>query len=166
MVYSTRAIQPILEVHPTLGYDSGGRLEVRQVSDRVAPIVPLIFPCEFATLDLADEKWQLKQPLHFVRLPDDKSFPFRVDEFWLYAQLMYGLGEFNLSVQLIEQESGIIVGRSEVIQRLFDARNRWKAIEEVFRLRGMVFPRSGIYELRLIGNHQVLPGGVSVLRVQ
>jgi hypothetical protein len=124
-----------------------------------------MFPCESATLDLADEKWLLKQPLHAVELPAGKAFPFRVQELWLYVQLMYGLGDFNLSIQFADRESGVVLGSSDVIQRTFDASNRTQAVEEVFRLRGLVIPRAGVYEFRLIGNHQPLPGGVAVLRV-
>ena len=134
--------------------------------DRVAPIVPLFFPCESATIDLSDEKWVLKQPLHLVKLPNGAVFPYRVHEIWLYAQLIFGLGDFNLSIQLVEPDSGIVLGKSAVIQRTFDAENRSITTEETFRLRGITFPRSGMYELRLIGNHDTLPGGVAVLRVQ
>lgn len=135
------------------------------MADRGLPIVQLFFPCESATLDLADESWVLKRPLHAVAVPLGDGFPFHLDELSLYAQLIYGVGPFNLSVQFVDQESGTVLATSRPIQRSFTAGNRAAATEEVFQLRNLTFPRPGVCEFRFLANHTELQGGVAVLRV-
>jgi hypothetical protein len=135
------------------------------MADRVLPIVQLFFPCESATLDLVDEKWLLKGPFYAVEAPTDLAFPFQVGELFLYVQLLYGVGTFNLAIQFVDQESGVILATSGPIQRIFSAANRSSVTEEVFELRNLTFPRPGVYEFRLVGNHTELQGGIAVLRV-
>jgi len=131
------------------------------MANRVLPKVRLFFPCDSATLDPADNKWVLKNPWHTVGLPPGASFPFRVVEIWLYAQLTDGIGDFQLSVQLRDSESQTILGTSPPTQREFVGGNQWAVIEEVFHMTMIPFPRANLYEFKLLANHAELEGGMA-----
>jgi len=60
------------------------------VADIIKPVVHLFFPCDEAVLDLADEKWTLKNPWHTVAMPPGVTGNFVQEEIWLYAQLTAG----------------------------------------------------------------------------
>lgn len=135
------------------------------MADRVLPLVRLFSPCQGAILDLADEQWMLKRPLHGVELPAGTQFPYRERVLWLYAQLIYGVGDFNLSVQFVDQESNTVIGTAKPVRRSFDGGNRGRVTEEVFCLKRLMFPQPGLYEFRLIANHFPLPDGVVLFRV-
>ena len=135
------------------------------MANRVLPRVRLFFPCDSAILDLADDKWVLKNPWHAVALPAGAGFPFRVVEIALYAQLTDGVGEFQLSVQLRHTESQTILGKSLPTPREFVGGGQLAVVEEVFLLSGVPFPRADLYEFNLLANHQLLEGGTAHLRV-
>jgi hypothetical protein len=127
----------------------------------VKPIVRLFFPCEDATLDLEDESWTLKNPLHTISLPPGAT---GVKELWLYAQLTEGVGTFNLSVEM-RTEEGIRIGKgSPPSSRSFPG--GVAVVEEVFHLVNVPFARPGLYEFVLLANHAELEGGKSYLRVE
>jgi len=127
----------------------------------VKPIVRLFFPCEDAVLDMEDGAWTLRNPLHTVSLPPGVT---GVGEIWLYAQLTEGVGTFNLSVEM-RNEEGIRIGkRSPPSNRNFPG--GVAVVEEVFHLVNVPFPRPGLYEFVLLANHAELEGGKTYLRVE
>lgn len=133
--------------------------------DGVLPTVRLFFPCDEAILDLADGKWSLKNPWHTVQMPPGVTEKFGQRELWLYAQLTGGRGEFNLSVELRDIDFDTRIGRpSEPERREFTGREL-TAVEVVFRMVHVPFPRAGQYAFKLLANHRELVGGVSYLRV-
>ena len=111
----------------------------------VLPIVRLLFACDAASLDLADDKWVLKNPWSVVMLPEGATFPFRADEFSVYTQLSDGLGEFELSVELRhvqEDEIRRTVGWSKSVSAKFQRGGEMLPLESVFRFKNPAFPRS------------------------
>jgi hypothetical protein len=134
------------------------------VANVVLPIVRLFFPCEEATLDLNDEKWLLKNPLHTVEMPPGVQANFVVDGIALYAQFTGGVGSFNLSVQLVDDSSGVVLGVSRP-PISFHMPGGSDIFEEVFEMPPLRFPHPGVYQIRLIANHASLENGAAWLRV-
>jgi hypothetical protein len=133
------------------------------VADVIKPVVRLFFPCDEAILDLAEEKWTLKNPWHTVAMPPGVTGNFRQEEIWLYAQLAGGVGTFRFSVQL-RDETGRIVGKSKPTEeRELSGGNQ--VLEEVFQMTRVPFEKPGLYEFVLLGNHAELEGGTAYLRV-
>jgi hypothetical protein len=135
------------------------------MANQVLPIVRLFFPCDSATLDLADNKWTLKNPWHTVGMPAGLTERFIQPEIWLYAQLTDGLGKFNLVVEMRDSESQTIIGRSRPEPRDFQGGQQLLAVEVVFKMTNVPFPRPGVYEFKLLGNYAPLDGGSAFLRV-
>ena len=133
------------------------------MADIVKPVVHLFFPCDEAVLDLADEKWTLKNPWHTVAMPPGITANFVQEEIWLYAQLTGGVGTFRFSVQL-RDETGRVVGKSKPSDER-DLSGGNQVFEEVFHLIRVPFDTPGLYEFKLLGNHAELEGGTAYLRV-
>jgi hypothetical protein len=91
-------------------------------------------------------------------LPSEASFPFRSEEFWVYAQLTGGLGEFEIAVEmrhLVDNRPARVVGWSRVTPVDFPAGNRLVAIDAAFPLRGVPFREPGLYEIRVLADGEV-----------
>jgi len=128
------------------------------------PYLLQVLPCESAAFDLAAGVWVLTHPLHTVTPGPGKSFPFLLDEIWLYTQLTDAIGAFALSVQLRMPQTGAIVGRSAPILRSFPT-NRMDVVEEVFHLSKVPFRRPGLYEFHVLANHvELAPSARLVVR--
>ncbi len=133
------------------------------MADIIKPVVRLFFPCDEAVLDLADDKWTLKNPWHTVAMPPSVTGNFVQEEIWLYAQLNGGVGAFRFSVQF-RNETGRVVGKSKPSdERNLSGGNQ--VFEEVFHLTRVPFDKPGLYEFKLLGNHADLEGGTAYLRV-
>lgn len=135
------------------------------MADRVPPIVRLFFPCDSAVLDLADLKWQLTNPWHTVAMPAGVREKFGQKVIWLYAQLTDGVGEFNLTVELRNHDTGEFVGRSRPEWWDFLGGDQLTVHEVVFKMTNVPFPTPGLYMFRLLTNHVELEGGIAYLRV-
>ena len=132
------------------------------MADVVKPIVRLFFPCDEAIFDIADEKWTLKNPWHTVAMPPGITANFYQEEIWLYAQFIGGVGEFYLSVHLMD-DAGQVVGRSK--PSLWELAGGIQVCEEVFHMTNVPFARPGLYEFKLMANHAEVEGGTVYLRV-
>lgn len=135
------------------------------MANRVLPVVRLFFPCDQAVLDLTDMKWSLKNPWHTVQMPPGVSEKFAQRELWLYAQLTGGLGDFNLAVELRDGDTGARIGRPSQPERFEFVGGRLTAVEVVFKMVNVPFPKAGHYVFKLLANHAELEGGTSELRV-
>src|SRR5438876_10750867 len=93
---------------------------------RLLPYVSMVFPCvdvagglDPGADDLLDLKWDLKEPLTVVQLPEGGQFPFLVEQLYVYAHFTDGYGEFDLRVEMhrvlgsarVDPEGGITGGR-------------------------------------------------------
>jgi len=135
------------------------------MADRVKPIVRLFFPCDAAVIDLADNKWELKNPWHTVAMPPGVTEKFGQKELCLFAQLTDGVGDFNLSVELRNFDSGIRLGRSNPEPWDFAGGDQLTVHEVVFKMTNVPFPTPGLYAFHLMANHAETEGGVAYLRV-
>jgi hypothetical protein len=127
------------------------------VADRIRPVVHLLFACDDAVFNLELERWGLTAPWHTVTLPPEVSFPFRAEEFWVYAQLTGGLGEFELGVELrhlVDDGQPRVVGWGRVATVEFPAAERLQAADMVFSLGNMPFREPGIYEIRVLSDDE------------
>ena len=134
----------------------------------IIPTVRLMFACDHAEYLADDEKWVLKHPWTVVALPDGAKFPFRVEEFWVYAQLAGGIGAVDVMVEMRQiKPDGTrrLCGRSAVRTFDFDNVPRLGGIDFAFRLKKVPFPCAGVYEFRLTCGEGVLPGVIAELRV-
>jgi hypothetical protein len=138
------------------------------LADRVLPIVRLLLPCDSAAQDEFSEKWIITNPWAVVALPEGASFPFDVEEIWLYAQLAEGIGVVSLAVEmrhLHDDGSERIVGRSEVVELEFIGGNQLAIVERLFRMTRVPFEEPGIYQFRVVANYAELKGHVAEVRV-
>ena len=127
------------------------------MAGRNHPVVHLLFACDNAVYNLELERWGLTAPWHVVTLPPEVSFPFRADEFWVYAQLTGGLGQFELAVELrhlVDDGPPRAVGWGRVATVEFPAAERLQAADMVFSLGNMPFREPGIYEIRVLSDDE------------
>jgi hypothetical protein len=135
------------------------------MADRVLPIVRLFFPCDDAVLDLQDMKWSLKHPWSTVAMPPGVRENFGQEFIWLYAQLVEGVGEFMLSVEMRDYETGQWLGRSRPEPWDFAGGDQLAVHEVVFEMVNVPFPRPSLYVFQVMANHAELEGGTAFLRV-
>ncbi|MBX9627317.1 MAG: hypothetical protein K2X82_26175 [Gemmataceae bacterium] len=135
------------------------------MADRVKPVVRLFFPCDDAVIDLADGKWMLKNPWHTVGMPPGVREKFGQRLIWLYAQLTDGVGEFDLTVELRNYDTGERLGRSKPERWDFAGGDQLTVHEVVFKMENVPFPTPGLYVFQLMANHAELDGGAAYLRV-
>ena len=119
------------------------------MADIVKPVVRLFFPCDEAIIDLADEKWILKNPWHTVAMPPGILVGHRQKHIWLYAQFTGGVGSFRLSVHLFD-ELGRRVGRSEP-SSAWELSGGNEVYEEVFHLENVPFCATGLVRIQVDG---------------
>ena len=134
----------------------------------ILPTVRLMFACDHAEYLAEEEKWVLKNPWSVVALPEGAKFPFRVHEFWVYAQLAGGIGTVEVMVEMCEVKpdgTRRLCGRSAVQAIDFDELHRLGGIDFAFRLKRVPFPSSGLYEFRLTCEDGVVPGATFEFRV-
>ena len=134
----------------------------------ILPTVRLMFACDHAEFLADDQKWMLKHPWTVVALPDDAKFPFRVELFWVYVQLVGGVGTVELMVEMCQiKDDGTrtLRGRSAVHQFDFDNVHRLAGLDFAFPLKKAPFPSAGLYEFRLVCGTEVLVGMAAELRV-
>ncbi len=112
----------------------------------------------------------MTQSLSLVTLPPGATFPFRAEEFWVYAQLTDGLGQFELAVEMrqrVHDQSLRVVGWSSVTRLEFPSTPRLLPFREpgVYEIRiladsdepGSWVPLAGsTYELQLLDSRNVL----------
>src|SRR2546423_427124 len=134
------------------------------MADQVLPFVRLFFACDDAVIDLADMKWGLKNPWHTVWMPPGVTENFGLEELWLYAQLTDGVGEYGLTVEVRNYETGERLGRSAPHRHEFVGGEQLLVTEFVFHLTRVPFPTPGLYVFGLMANHAELDGGTSYLR--
>ena len=84
---------------------------------------------------------------------------------WLYAQLTDGVGDFNLSVELRNHDTGVQLGRSRPEPWEFVGGDQLTVHEVVFKMTNVPFPKPGLYVFMLKANHAELEGGAAYLRV-
>ena len=138
------------------------------MANSVLPTVRLIFACDHADYLENEEKWVLKHPWSVVALPEGASFPFRVEEFWVYAQLVGGIGTVEVMVEMCEvapDGTRHLRGRSAVHEFDFEGVHRLGGIDFAFPLRRVPFPGSGVYEFRLSSGEGLISGTTFELRV-
>ena len=135
----------------------------------VFPVVKLLFACDTAFADPMDAKWVLKNPWSVVMLPPGATFPFRAEDFRVYAHLTDGLGEFEVSVQLRHlrdddtfRTTGSRQDRNTVV---FSRRGQSVLIDVVFEFKNAPFREAGRYEFCVVANGQVGSGQTAALRV-
>lgn len=93
-----------------------------------------------------------------LRPPEDVEFPF-VAELWMFARFT-GTGVHKLSVEVYaippdedEAEAELVLGRKPYTCRFG---NEPTGLSRAWRLRGVPFPRPGLYEFRLLNDDEVL----------
>ena len=138
------------------------------MANSVLPTVRLLFACDHAEFLADDEKWVLKNPWSVVALPEGAKFPFRVQEFWVYAQLVGGIGKVEAMVEMCEVKpdgTRHLRGRSAVHEFDFEGVHRLGGIDFAFPMRRVPFPESGLYEFRVTSGEGLIPGMTFELRV-
>ena len=135
------------------------------MANRVLPVVRLFFACDSAVQDLADEKWSLKNPWHTVQMPLGVTKKFGQEVIWLYAQLTGGVGDFNMTVELDDFDTDTRIGEPSQPEPWAFVGGQLPAVELVFRMDRVPFPKPGLYVFKLNANDAELEGGTSELRV-
>ena len=74
------------------------------MADQIRPVVRMLLPCESAICVFDDEaeewKYLITAPWSTVMLPPNASFPFRPVRLSLYAQMMQGVGKFQIHAEM------------------------------------------------------------------
>jgi hypothetical protein len=148
------------------------------MADQVRPVVRMLIPCENAIVVLDEETdlWQyvLTAPWSIVMLPQNTSFPFRPVQMSLYAQLVQGVGEFDIHAEMRRVRLNIdgtlsaiekVLGRSASLQVTCSENERLLVTEVAFDFSGAPFGQTGVYEFRLMANYAELPGVRALLNV-
>lgn len=142
------------------------------MAEQVPPLVRMLFPCDMAVLDVTDQKWTLTNPWSVVMLPPGAAFPFRVVEFWVYAQFTGGVGDFDLAVemrQVQDDDTRRTVAWSKATRMGFPSGQQLLAFDMAFHMKRVPFRGPGLYEFCVTVDaeegHQVLAGQTAELRV-
>jgi hypothetical protein len=135
---------------------------------RVLPSVPLLFPCEEAHHDPQSGEVLVRNPWATVALPPGSSFPFDVEELWVYARFTDGVGTFRLSVEMrqrYDDGSERAGGRSDIMTVTFLGGTQLGVFDRAFRMRMVPFDEPGLYEFRVLADDEELAGHTPTLRV-
>ena len=147
------------------------------MADRVMPFARLIFPVRGALLDLADEKWLLRDPLVMAQPPRGKPFPFRMPQLAVFVQLTGGLGRWEIGMEVRQRRdegSYRFVGISPMEPIEFESGPRLMVKATAFLFKKLPFKEEGLYEFRVVAQtsddsatptYEVLNGPVAELRV-
>jgi hypothetical protein len=135
---------------------------------RVLPSVPLLFPCERIEVEEADAQVVVLNPLAAVALPPGASFPFNVDELWVYAQLTDGVGTFQVAVEMrqrLDDGTERVVGRTTPVTIPFPGGGQLGVIDAAFCLTDVPIDEPGLYEFRVLADDDELEGHTPTLRM-
>ena len=144
-------------------------------SVQTPPTVRLLLPCGEAYFVPDDEVWVVRDPWAVVRPPEGRTFPFRLEDVWLYAQLIGGRGTAELCIeaaQLMEGTTGggtrrhVGIGPSRHVD--LTTEHPLVAVQLSFRLKQVPFRAEGQYEFRIVAatddGYQALSGQTAIIR--
>lgn len=138
------------------------------MADHVLPGVRLLFACDDAVFDTADNKWVVKHPWAVVMLPAGAVFPFRLADLWLYAQLTDGVGTFDVRVemrQLLDGGGRRSVGAGVPTRMTFPGGQQLLVFDSAFHMKQVPFREAGLYEFFLTADGEELQGQTAQVRV-
>ena len=135
------------------------------MADRVKPIVDLLFPCDEIRYDAADGSFTLVRPWHTtLRMPRGVTRDAILDNLWVFASLLDGVGEFHFSIE-IRNEGGLRVARSRSVKHLFGIDDRLFAKQFAFCLSEVKFGKPGLFRICLLAGEAELENGFKNVRV-
>jgi hypothetical protein len=119
----------------------------------VLPGVRLLFACDSASFEAAEQKWTLRNPWGVVMLPQGAAFPFRAIDVCVYAQFVGGVGECDVAIQLQHVAAGL--GRREIktsksVALQFNAEDRSFPKDRGFLFSKLPFCEEGKYVFRAV----------------
>ena len=138
------------------------------MADRVLPGVSLLLPCRDAVYDLAGLWWTVSDPWTVMAFPETVHGNFDFDEFWVYAHLTDGVGEFDLHIEmrlLHDDAPPELIGRGPPTRMEFSGGLQLLARDTAFPMRNIPFDTEGVYEFSVWANHASLQGLKARLRV-
>jgi hypothetical protein len=138
--------------------------EVPAMAERVLPIVKLFCPCGEVRSDKEDGMALVKNPHFTAQMPDGITRNMEVEELWLFALVTDGIGDFNLVVEMYNEE-GVQVARSLPVPRHFPGGGQLDEVELFFSLRDIPIAEPGVYQFKLLADNQETEGGTADLRI-
>jgi hypothetical protein len=111
------------------------------------PIGKVVYLCDDVLRDPASGK------IHFIGIFDDvvpaadASYPFRLGTMCVVAQLVGGIGQVAMHVEVVEGATQRLVRRVGPLSITFPARQQ--VITACIRVQGCLFPAPGIYFVEL-----------------
>lgn len=127
---------------------------------RVPPLLNLAVLCSYVEFDGNRRPFSLVEPLHTVALVPNQNGKLPAPEMVLYVQLDddQAAGTFWFAVE-VRTASGIVIpnGRSAPVEMAFAGPpDPLRLVEDVFPIRGLVFPEPGRYHFHVMCNHMSL----------
>jgi hypothetical protein len=135
------------------------------MSLKLLPVVRLVLPCESAVFDGNRQGYVISVPLHAVGSAPDAPFPVTAPPFFCYVQLTDAVGTFRFSITVMYEGSERVLYRTKSVERTFTERGRLGVADVAFVIRGVTFPRPGLYPIHVTCDEILLDSGDAAMRV-
>jgi hypothetical protein len=113
----------------------------------VVPVTKAVYLCDDVAEDKPSRKVHLLGVFNAVRPPGQTPYPFRLGQLCVFAQLVGGVGEVPIHVEIVDPET------EEVIYAFPEQRLRFSSrqatVSASFRIRNCSFSRPGVYVVEL-----------------
>ena len=113
----------------------------------LVPVTKAIYCCDNVLPDRSSGKIHVLGVFNAIRPPDGAGYPCRLGRLCVFAQLIGGIGEVSLRLEVVSAENEAIIYTSpEQPVRFPDRRTTMSAC---FRILECPFPRPGVYLVEL-----------------
>jgi hypothetical protein len=129
------------------------------------PLVKQFLACESISISDDDGAILVRRPMHTIQLPERIRFPYRITEIWFYVQLTNVVQLSQLSVRMIDGDTGAMVGTSRLLA-IPPMTSISDVVEGFLILRDVPLGRTGLYEYVLYSNGQQLADAQGTLTVR
>lgn len=113
----------------------------------VVPLTKGVYLCDDALEDQVNRKVHLLGVFNALRPQPSISFPYRLNQLCVFAQLVGGVGDAPIHVEVVQGKTDLVIYTYPEQHLNFPTRQT--TVSACFRIRNLSFPDPGVYFVEL-----------------
>ena len=129
----------------------------------VVPVTKALYLCDDVVEDPSSRKVHLLGTFNALRPPAGATYPYRLGQLCVFAQLAGGVGELPVRLEIVRARDDAVVYAAP--ERRLRFPSRLTMVSVCFRLRNRPFPEAGVYFVELYARDAFLDDRALLLLV-
>ena len=113
----------------------------------ILPMAKALYFCDEVLEDPTSLKTHMIGVFNAIRAPASATFPYRLPEFCVFAQLVGGVGEVPIHVEIVDKNSEVVI--YEFPKQHLRFPTRLSIVFACFRIRNCWFTQPGVHVVEL-----------------